>query len=110
MMQSEKGNLFTRDDTFFGVCEGLGEDLRIPSNLFRLAFAFGFFFSPATVLMVYFGVGALVLVSRVVFPNPRAPRRSRVEAGEGGGRAEPAAAGARTAADDQTDLELPIAA
>ncbi len=64
-------NLFTRDDTFFGVCEGLGEDLRIPSNLLRAAFALGLFFNPQAVVITYFGLGALVLVSRLIFPNPR---------------------------------------
>jgi phage shock protein PspC (stress-responsive transcriptional regulator) len=108
-MQGGKGNLFTRDDTFFGVCEGLGEDLRIPSNLFRLGFALGFFFSPMGSVIIYFSLGALVLVSRLAFPNPRAAKRIK---------AAPAAAIAAvqptpvvTEADEQIDLDLlPIAA
>jgi phage shock protein PspC (stress-responsive transcriptional regulator) len=76
-MQTSKGNLFTRDDTFFGVCEGLGEDLRIPSNLFRAAFALGFFFSPQGAVITYAALGVLVLVSRLVSrpPAPLAVRR-----------------------------------
>jgi hypothetical protein len=45
-MQEAQSNLFTRDDTFFGVCEGLGQDLGISPNLLRLAFAIGTFFNP----------------------------------------------------------------
>jgi phage shock protein PspC (stress-responsive transcriptional regulator) len=104
MMQSSKGNLFTRDDTFFGVCEGLGEDLRIPANLFRVAFALGFFFAPVPVVIAYLALGALVLASRLVFPNPRsAPAAVAARA------AEPAPV--PVASEDQMDLELlPIAA
>ncbi len=106
-MQTSKGNLFMRDDTFFGVCEGLGEDLRIPSNLFRVAFALGFFFSPQGAVITYAALGVLVLVSRLAFPNPRAARRSAAVA-EVAPHAEPAAA---KAPNEQTDLEqLPIAA
>lgn len=71
-----KGNLFMRDDTFFGVCEGLGEDLRIPSNLFRVAFALGFFFSATGAVAIYLALGALVLVSRLVFSPGRALKAS----------------------------------
>jgi phage shock protein PspC (stress-responsive transcriptional regulator) len=111
MMQGDKGNLFMRDDTFFGVCEGLGEDLRIPANLFRVAFALGLFFSPSGAVMAYFALGALVLVSRLVFPKPRAARRAAApemaEMAEVAPRAEPAAA---TAPAEEPADELRIAA
>jgi phage shock protein PspC (stress-responsive transcriptional regulator) len=108
MMQGDKGNLFTRDDTFFGVCEGLGEDLRIPSNLFRVAFSLGFFFSPQGAIMVYAALGALVLFSRLVFPAPRAARTAAAPAVEVAPQTEPAA---KAGADEQMDLDLlPIAA
>ena len=106
-MQTGKGNLFMRDDTFFGVCEGLGEDLRIPSNLFRMAFALGFFFSMQGALITYAALGVLVLVSRLAFPVPRAARPSQAKVAKAAPRAEPAAA----KADEQMDLDLlPIAA
>jgi phage shock protein PspC (stress-responsive transcriptional regulator) len=104
MMTTGRGNLFTRDDTFFGVCEGLGEDLRLPSNLFRVAFALGFFFSPQGAVIVYAALGVLVLISRLVFPAPRAPRRPEAEAIATAPRAE--ATGRQ--ADEQ--LDLPMAA
>jgi phage shock protein PspC (stress-responsive transcriptional regulator) len=107
-MQTSKGNLFTRDDTFFGVCEGLGEDLRIPSNLFRVAFALGFFFSMQGAVITYAALGVLVLVSRLAFPAPRAARSSKAAAAEAALSAEPVTA--RKAADEQMDLDLPIAA
>lgn len=69
-MQNQ-GNLLTRDDTFLGVCEGIGEDLRIPSNLLRAAFAIGLFFSPTGSIAAYLALGLLVLASRLAFPKPR---------------------------------------
>jgi phage shock protein PspC (stress-responsive transcriptional regulator) len=100
MMQDSKGNLFTRDDTFFGVCEGLAEDLRIPGNFFRVAFALGFFFAPVPVIAAYLALGALVLVSRLLFPNPRAAKPAEMAA------AEPAQA----QVEREEQHELPIAA
>jgi len=111
-MQGDKGNLFMRDDTFFGVCEGLGEDLRIPSNLLRVAFALGFFFSAQGALIAYAALGALVLFSRLVFPKPRPARNAAAPAPatvEVAPRAAPAAA--QPTAHEQIDLDLlPIAA
>ena len=106
-MQSGKGNLFTRDDTFFGVCEGLGEDLRIPSNLFRITFALGFFFSPTIAVGIYFALGALVLVSRLLFPAPRAPRQPQAIAPAEADQPWPAMVEANDPIDPQV---LPIAA
>jgi phage shock protein PspC (stress-responsive transcriptional regulator) len=114
MMESGKGNLFTRDDTFFGVCEGLGEDLRIPSNLFRVGFGLAFFFSPVAVVIVYLALGALVLVSRLVFPKPRAAKlvaTASPAAIPAEAVATPQPLSAPAQADEQMDLELlPIAA
>lgn len=62
-------NLFTRHDTLFGVCEGLGQDLGVPPNLLRLAFAGLLFFSPLAAIGVYAGLGVLVLATRLLFPS-----------------------------------------
>lgn len=75
-----KGNLFLRDDTFFGVCEGLGEDFGIPSNLFRIAFAAGLFFSPLGAIAVYLGLGLILAVSHWLVPLPRPVARNDNEA------------------------------
>ena len=66
-------NLITRDDTFLGVCEGLGEDLGIHGNFFRAAFAVALFFSPVATVAAYFGLGLVVLATRLIAPNPKAP-------------------------------------
>lgn len=70
-MPASRQNMFTRDDTFFGVCEALGEDFRIPSNLLRLVFALAFFWNPVAVTGIYFAIGALVLLTRLIAPGPR---------------------------------------
>lgn len=69
VMQSSY-NLFTRPDTFFGVCEGLGEDLRIPANLLRIAFAAALFFNPQAAIATYLGLGILIAAVRWFVPNP----------------------------------------
>jgi phage shock protein PspC (stress-responsive transcriptional regulator) len=70
-MNASQGNLFTRDDTFFGVCEGLGQDLRINPNLFRVAFAVGVYLNPVAAFAAYFGLGILVLATRLLVREPR---------------------------------------
>jgi phage shock protein PspC (stress-responsive transcriptional regulator) len=67
----QNANLLTRDDTFFGVCEGLGEDLRIHPNFLRVALAGLLFWNPPAAIAAYAGAGALVALSRWLAPNPR---------------------------------------
>ena len=100
-MQTEQHNLFTRPDTFFGVCEGLGEDLHIPANLLRMALAGVLFFNPPAAIGAYAAAGAIVLLTRLLFPNPSvAPQPvSQVVPLE-----EPAVA------EQQADPQLPLAA
>ena len=90
----DQTNLLTRDDTFFGVCQGLGEDLGISGNWFRLALAIGTFFSPLGALAAYAAAGVLVFGTRMIAPVP-AP-------------AQPAEALAQAPA--REDAELPLAA
>jgi phage shock protein PspC (stress-responsive transcriptional regulator) len=70
-MQSvqQRPSLFTRDDTFLGVCEGLGEDFGFHPNLLRVTLAFLCFFYPAAVIASYLGLGLLVAATRWVAPN-----------------------------------------
>ena len=72
-MTDTQPNLFTRDDTFFGVCEALGEDIGVHSNWLRLAFAGAFFFAPAAVVASYFGLGLVVALTRWIAPSPARP-------------------------------------
>lgn len=64
-------SLLTRDDTFFGVCEGLGEDLGIPSNLLRVSLAGMLFWNPLFAVATYAGLGLIVAATRLVSPNPK---------------------------------------
>jgi phage shock protein PspC (stress-responsive transcriptional regulator) len=64
-------NLFTRDDTFFGICEALGEDFGFHANFLRIALAFAAYFNPAAAVGAYLAMGLLVLISRLIAPNPK---------------------------------------
>ncbi len=70
-MQNSQPSLISRDDTFFGVCAGLGEDFGFNPIFLRLAFAAFLFFNPVAALGAYAGAGAIVLLSRLLAPNPR---------------------------------------
>lgn len=84
-----KDNLFTRDDTFFGVCQGLGEDLGFNPQWLRAALGVLIFFNPVAVLGAYAGAGVVVLATRLIYPAPKvatgqaaaplAPERRRPE-------------------------------
>jgi len=69
-MTNENANLFTRDDTFFGVCQGLGEDFGFNPNLLRIAIPITLFFWPAATILGYCAAGAAVFVARTLFPVP----------------------------------------
>lgn len=73
-MQNEQTNLFTRDDTFFGVCQGLGEDLGINPLFLRLALPVPLFFFPVETIAGYAAAGLLLLCIRLLVPNPRAAK------------------------------------
>jgi phage shock protein PspC (stress-responsive transcriptional regulator) len=92
MQDATQANLFTRDDTFFGVCAGLGEDFGISPNILRVAFAALLFFNPPAALAAYAAAGAAVLLSRWLAPVPRPAVR-----------AQPAAA---PAADNEQQAEV----
>lgn len=70
-MQQSQSNLFARDDTFFGVCEALGQDFGFHPNWLRVALAPLLFWNPVATIAGYFGMGLVVLVSRWLHPNPR---------------------------------------
>lgn len=65
----DETNLFNRDDTFFGVCQGLGEDLGISGNWFRLAFSLSLFFSPVGAVVAYAVAGLFVFTIRTLVPT-----------------------------------------
>jgi phage shock protein C len=71
-MQKVQPSLFARNHTFFGVCEGLGEDLGFNPLYLRIMLAVPLFFFPAETIGTYAAAGAVVLLSRLLFPDPRA--------------------------------------
>ena len=71
--------LFARPDTFFGVCEGLGEDLGFHPNLLRVALAGLLFWNPPAAIGLYAALGLLVALTRWLVPEPR-PATPQVEA------------------------------
>jgi len=96
----DEHNLFTRPDTFFGVCQGLGEDLRIHPNIIRLAFAALMFWNPLVGFCGYAGAGLLVFATRFFYPEPTVAQDIPAES--------PAAVA--EAAPPQEEEQLPLAA
>ena len=75
-MAGSRFSVFTREDTLFGVCEALGEDFGFNATYLRVLFALGLFWNSAAALAVYAGLGALVLVSRLLVPDPPQPQET----------------------------------
>jgi len=70
--QEPKANLFLRDDTIFGVCEGLGEEFGFNPNFLRVPFAAGILWNPVAIVGIYLGLGAALAVARWIYPKPGA--------------------------------------
>ena len=71
-MANETSNLFTRRDTMFGICEAVGQDFGFNPTWLRLAFIAPLFFFPVETFAAYFGLGVVVLASRLIFPRKTA--------------------------------------
>jgi phage shock protein C len=100
-MQDYQPAIFWREDTLFGVCEALGEDLGFNPLWPRIALALGLLWDPLAMIYAYLGLAVIVLATRLIFPNPRAAVRPEAEA-----EAEQEA----PAADAMDQYPLPIAA
>jgi phage shock protein C len=59
---------FNRPDTFFGVCEAIGQDFGINANIIRVAFGVGVLVNPFAVVAVYALLAVAVAVSRIAVP------------------------------------------
>lgn len=59
-------------DNLFGVCAAIGEDFGFNPLWLRIAFACGLLFSLEGVIAAYAALGLVVLVSRLLAPNPKA--------------------------------------
>ncbi|MFL6728247.1 MAG: PspC domain-containing protein [Sphingomicrobium sp.] len=60
-----------RSHTILGVCEALGEDFGFNPVLLRIPLAAMVIWSPAIAIGSYFGLGLVVLASRLLFPNAK---------------------------------------
>ncbi len=79
-MQTANTKLFDRGDTFFGVCEGLGQDLGISPTWFRVAFPVAAYFNPVAAVAVYAALGVLVYTLRWLVPDR--PKAAAAEAAQ----------------------------
>jgi phage shock protein C len=68
-MEQAPTNLILRNDTILGVCQGIGEDFGFSPMLLRVPFAVCLLLNPYVVVGTYLGLGALVLASRLLYPN-----------------------------------------
>jgi phage shock protein C len=68
----EQTSLIMRNDTLLGICQAIGEDFGFSPVLLRVPFAVCLLLNPLLVVGTYFGLGALVLVSRWAYPSRRA--------------------------------------
>jgi phage shock protein PspC (stress-responsive transcriptional regulator) len=78
-MQNAKPSLFARDDTFFGICEGLAEDLGFNALWLRLAFTFALFVNPVAAASAYLALGVVVFTTRWFVPTATNVEQGRRE-------------------------------
>ncbi len=52
-MANENQNIFSRQDTFFGICEAVGQDFGFNPQYLRLAFVAPLFFFPVQTFAAY---------------------------------------------------------
>lgn len=60
-----------RSHTILGVCEAIGEDFHFNPTFLRVILAAMVLYSPMIAFGSYFALGAVVLLSRLVFPNAK---------------------------------------
>lgn len=60
-----------RNHTILGVCEAIGEDFGFNPVWLRVPFAASVLWSPTLAVAAYFAVGAVVLFSRLLFPDDK---------------------------------------
>ncbi len=74
-MSSPSSHLFDRPDTFFGVCEGLGQDLGFNANYLRVLLGVAVLWNPVVVITAYVVLGLVVALARWCYPVPRSDAR-----------------------------------
>ena len=81
-----------RAHTILGVCEAIGEDFGISPYWLRIPLAASVLISPLMAIGAYLALGGIVLLSRLLFPRPKAAKVETV-------------AEQRAAANEQTELK-----
>jgi phage shock protein PspC (stress-responsive transcriptional regulator) len=61
-----------RSHTILGVCEAIGEDFGFNPVFLRIPFAASVIYSPLLSIGLYFALGAVVMASRLLFPQKTA--------------------------------------
>lgn len=61
-----------RAHTILGVCEAIGEDFGFNPIFLRIPLATSVIWNPMIAIGTYFALGAVVLVSRLLSPKPKA--------------------------------------
>jgi phage shock protein PspC (stress-responsive transcriptional regulator) len=100
-MADSNRNTFNRPDTFFGICESLGQDFGFNPLWLRLAFVPALFFFPFQAPLAYLGLGLIVLASRKLFPA-----QGPADAGEAAPVAAPAPAAIEPVRDERVEPVL----
>lgn len=67
--QVNEAPLPLRSYTILGVCQAIGEDFGFNPNYIRVPLAATVLYSPLWAFAAYFVLGAIVLLSRVLFPQ-----------------------------------------
>lgn len=70
--QENQTALPLRSHTILGVCEAIGEDFGFNPVFLRIPLAASVIWNLPIALAVYFGLGLVVLASRLLFPKPNA--------------------------------------
>lgn len=68
--QEDKVALPLRSHTILGVCEAIGEDFGFNPIYLRLPLAASVIWNPMVAIGTYLALGAVVLLSRLLFPKP----------------------------------------
>jgi phage shock protein C len=63
-----------RAHTILGVCEAIGEDFGFNPIWVRVPFAASVLISPTMAVGAYLALGVVVMLSRVLFPRPKAAK------------------------------------
>lgn len=67
-----------RAHTILGVCEAIGEDFGFNPVFLRIPLAASVIVNPLWAVGIYFALGAIVLLSRMVFPRPKMASPSKI--------------------------------